>query len=610
MCGILGAVGSHTPTESRFRSALSCLKHRGPDDSGVFISKSAKLGMTRLSIIGVATAKQPAYSLDGRFVCIFNGEIYNKDSLAKYLSTNGLEIEPSNEAELIVNLYMLKGSSMMTDFEGMFAIAILDLTNDEIFLARDKYGEKPIWYSIHEKNIYFASEVKGIYQFTDYLSLSKDHLHDYLQLGYTLSPDSIFDDINSLQPGTFLKWCNNKISITPYYDSPKLPKKNSNISELKNELIQLLVSSLESRVVAERDVGFFLSGGIDSSVLVALASRHLGIKPKTFSLGFRTDPTTEVDTAATIAKLIDAEHHEIVVEPTFEKIAEIIGSLDHPFADSSIIPSYLLCQEARKKIVVAISGDGADEVFAGYPRYSINKIAEFLYRLGLVKRSFSFNEIITSPFHTNVKRHENPMSWNLSRYLRWQSLISQDEVEELCGTKGSLNSKLLTLKMPFENASFNDYVEEMQRVDFKTYLPNDILFKMDYASMAHGLEVRSPYLDSKVVEFGLGLPKKYMVRNNETKILLRSIASDFYPPDIVRRPKHGFSIPKNLWMQSEIGFRINTLLMEERTVTRGVFNQVAVTRILQQHAAGHDRSDALWVLGTFEIWARAWLDSN
>jgi asparagine synthase (glutamine-hydrolysing) len=610
MCGILGAVGSYTPTESRFRTALTCLEHRGPDDSGVFISKSAKLGMTRLAIIGVATARQPAYSLDKRYVCIFNGEIYNKDSLAKYLSKNGLEIEPSNEAELIVNLYMLRGSSMMTAFEGMFAIAILDLTNDEIFLARDRYGEKPVWYSIHDKNIYFASEVKGIYAFNGYHGLSKDHVHDYLQLGFTLSPDSIFDDIKSLQPGTFLKWCNNKTSISSYYEPKKTPKKKSDFSELKKELTQLLVSSLESRIVAERDVGFFLSGGIDSSVLAALSSRHLGIQPKTFSLGFKSDPTTEIYTAASIAKLIGAEHHELVVEPTFEKVVEIIENLDHPFADSSIIPSYMLCQEARKKIVVAISGDGADEVLAGYPRYSINRFAKFLYRFGLTKGSFNFNQIVNDSFHANVNRYKNLMGWNSSRYLRWQSLIPENEVEELCGTKGTLNSKLWSSNLPFESSGFNDYVEEMQWMDLKTYLPNDILFKMDYASMAHGLEVRSPYLDSQVVEFGLGLPKKYKVRNKETKVLLRSIASDFYPPDIVRRPKHGFSIPKNLWMQSEIGFKMISLLMEEKTVTRGVFNQVAVTRILEQHAAGHDRSDAIWTLGTFEIWARAWLDPN
>lgn len=594
---------------------LKVMRHRGPDAWGQMNFGNVTLGMTRLSIIDLNTGMQPVTDESGDIGVVFNGEIYNFMELRSRLISEGHRLKSSGDSEVIAHLYERDGLSFIHSLRGMYAIAIWDSRKEMIHLIRDRVGKKPLLYSLKNKDFYFASEARallsaGVRSDPDFSSLM-----EVAQFGYINAPNTGFESIKSVPPGSILSFSNGRIESTRYW-SPNSSINNS-LSELEalEQLDQLVTESVRLRLIAERPIGSFLSGGIDSTIVTSYMSQIHTETVKTYTIGFEDSHYDESRFARPIAEALGTDHHELVVRPEpgvwFEEITQI---LDQPFADSSVIPTYLLAKLASADIVVALGGDGGDEAFGGYTRYravpKLQGLNPLLTVLGPLTRNLAVNKSYIQ--NRSLKRllgALNPHPNLLSRYTEIMSLIYRDELEELLpGIIKASSMRTAPIELAWNKFSGSHNGRKINLVDLETYLPGDLLFKADIATMANSLELRSPLLDHKVVEFGLSLPDDLRMRGGENKYLLRKLARTRISPGLIDRPKMGFAIPRASWLRGDLAPIAMDLLSGRRTIQRGWFDISHATRILQEHSKGIDRDRLIWPLMLIEQWARNWVD--
>jgi asparagine synthase (glutamine-hydrolysing) len=609
MCGILGVSGGLKVSLESFNLALDSLKHRGPDDHGTYLDSEIIMGMRRLSIIDIEKNSQPNVSPSGDIVTIFNGEIYNFRELRKNLESLGHTFVTEGDTEVITHLFMEYGKRFISELDGMFAIAIWDKLNRTLILARDRIGKKPLWYSKLNSNLYFSSEIKALLKFGLPKTIRENLIEDTLKIGYSNAPLSPFENIFQLKPGHLLSYSRGNLEIERYWSAESKQLININDVDALEVFKDLFRAAVSKRMLSERPLGVFLSGGVDSSLVASVASEISSNKINTFSVGFENMKFDESPYARKISGIIGTNHHELIVKPDPTILMEDLGRiLDQPFADSSIFPTLLLSQFARKKCVVALGGDGGDEVFGGYARYrflmSLSRIMpmvpkKLIQRLSTRDYSDRNSRILRACSSKSLERC----------YENLQTLIPENTIRKV------INNDVLSSDFTFSeqeiwlDSNFS-LLKKMQLDDIYSYLPGDLLYKADMATMSAGIELRSPFLDNKLVEFGLNLPDNLKIRNGTSKWLLKQVLRDYLTEDLINRPKKGFGIPRSDWLRTEFNEVCRDLLLGETTRNRGWFKVNEIHKILKIHEEGSNRDSTLWPLMVLELWARNWIDET
>ncbi len=614
MCGICGGIGSSSPKQGLLEAQLTSIEHRGPDDRGIYLGRNIGLAMCRLAIVEIDNGKQPASDTKEIIRLVFNGEIYNYRELIHELGLQGIQCARSSEAEVIIQLYLRYGLEFVSKLNGMFAIALFDSRNHSLHLIRDRMGKKPLWYT-HKSDgtLFFASEVRALMLARPDRTLRTEMISEVLQYGYINAPRSAFNEISQVPPATIITWQAGKVASHKYWEPTFEPKLKISYEEALIETKIRIEKAVERRLISERPLGVFLSGGFDSTVVTAYMSKLMSVKVDTFTIGFTNQQFNEAPFAREVAKYLGTNHHEEILTPDPVLIIEKIGSiLDQPFADSSIIPTYLLSKFARENVVVALGGDGGDEVFGGYDRYlgaplmqlfnpllPIAKIGLNALKLDLLGSSRKIKRA-----GTQLKRRDSLSA----RYSSIQSLVQSESLRELINPDFVSFSHKDEFIEHFDHSVGLSKYDKMIHSDLNFYLPGDLLVKADLASMANSLELRSPLLDVNVVEWGLQLPKKYKLKGFETKHILKDVARSLVPAHLIDRPKMGFGIPRAEWLRTGLQEMTIDLLTDQTATQRGWFNSEAVGKTLKAHMAGEDRDSILWPLLILELWARNWLD--
>jgi asparagine synthase (glutamine-hydrolysing) len=609
MCGISGIFSDGPVLLDFVEESIKKISHRGPDESGFFQDQNCVLGMCRLSIIDVSSGQQPSYNQSRDVVSVFNGEIYNFHELRQSLISRGYQITGLGDSTLIPFLYQEYGQEFPRKLQGMFAIALFDSKQRRLMLVRDRLGKKPLWYSQQGSTLFFSSEVKGLLSLGVNRKLDESLIPEFLSYGYINAPRSAIVGVKQLPPGTILVIENGQSKLKQYWNPSDIPEAEITFEEAKSETTRLLREAVKTRLVSERPIGAFLSGGIDSTIVTALMQEESDSAVHTYSIGFSDTKFDESRFAKEVAKAIGTMHHERVVEADPHLIVETLSKvLDQPFADSSIIPTFLLSKFAREEVVVALSGDGGDEGFAGYERYRAGRLLDSINPL------LAINPLMFFP----ADRFTNPRVRKLIRHSRLQSLPTRysglQSLFQLSDLNSILNPELLARSNGngfldhWNSIPTQDRVRKMQEIDLKTYLPGDLMYKVDMASMANSLEVRSPFLDYRVIEFGLSLPAKYKIGGRENKHILREIARGFVPSNLIDRPKMGFGIPRAKWLRQDLKDLVQEVLLDERSRSRGWYQFTKVERILNDHQRGLELDSLIWPMFMLELWAKTWID--
>lgn len=615
MCGIAGFVvapGQAPPLPETGRRMNAAIVHRGPDDDGYFCDERAVLGMRRLSIIDVAGGHQPMHNADGSVQLVFNGEIYNYRELRAELSALGHSFYSQSDSEVIVQAYMAWGEDCFRRLHGMFAIALWDRRSQALLLARDRFGEKPLYYADQGNRVLFGSELKSFLQVPGFAPrVDPDALHGYVAFGYVPSPHCILAGVRKLAPGHYLRYQDGRNNIRSYYRLEFAPPLRLSEAEAREELARLLDQAVSSRLVSDVPFGAFLSGGLDSSAVVALMAQHMSQPVKTFTIGFREAAFNEIEDARRVARYLGTDHHELVVEPDAVALIEkLVWHLDEPFADASALPTYLVAQLASGHVKMALSGDGGDETFAGYGRYLKYLKAE---RLGLFKPlAASVASAAGFAFPGRYRRRLRRIGESLrlrfpESYLSVVALTRREHAAALLGDAGNHYGAIAVdrERMPAHS------LDRMVAIDFASYLPDDILVKVDRMTMAHSLESRAPLLDHRLVDFAVRLPPHLRVRNGRGKHLFREVAARWLPPDVLIKRKQGFAVPLAAWFRGPLRELASDLLTSTAFRTRGLVDAQAAERCLHDHLAGvDDLSEPLWLILSLELWARRFLDAG
>ena len=614
MCGITGGIGPHAPTKQLLDAQLVSLQHRGPDDSGTYVNSGIGLGMGRLAIVEIAAGKQPASDASEQIHMVFNGEIYNYRELRQELEQSGVHCRTSSESEVVINLYLKFGLDFISKLNGMFAIAIYDARDNSLHIIRDRMGKKPLWISqLNDGTLFFASEVRALTLARPNRTLRTEMVAEVMQYGYINSPNSAFNEINQLPPASILTWREGKTTTSTYW-SPDFEKKiNISYEDALETTKKLIEESVSRRLVSERPLGSFLSGGYDSTIVTAYMARLMSEKVQTYSIGFHSAQFNEAHHAKQVANYLGTNHHEEILSPDPALVVEKISHvLDQPFADSSIVPTYLLAKFARESLVVALSGDGGDEIFGGYDRYLATPILQSLNPiLGFVK--FGSNLINMSPLGNKRKvarvgTQLKAMPSLAERYFSIQSLTQKNTLQDLL--KESIYTEAISDEFcrHFNEGRMFSKLDQLVRSDLAYYLPGDILTKIDMGTMANSLELRSPMLDVNVVEWGLSLPRKYRIKGFETKHILKDVARSLVPANLIDRPKMGFGIPRAEWLRTGMKAMVIDTLTDTTAAQRGWFNTTEVKKVIDSHMAGEDKDNLIWPMLMLELWARTWLD--
>ncbi len=614
MCGICGGIGPSSPKRDLLESQLSSIEHRGPDDRGTYLGPNIGLGMCRLEIVEIENGKQPASDTREIIHLVFNGEIYNYRELIEELASQGIQCARSSESEVIIQLYLRYGLEFISKLNGMFAIALFDSRNQSLHLIRDRMGKKPLWYTVKsDGTLIFASQVRALALARPDRTLRPEMISEVLQYGYINAPRSAFNEISQVPPATVMSWIDGKITLNKYWEPTFEPKVKISYEDALVETKSRIEKAVERRLISERPLGAFLSGGIDSTVVTAYMSKLMSVKVDTFSIGFTNQAFNEAPFAKEVAKYLGTNHHEEILTPDPALIIEKIGSiLDQPFADSSIIPTYLLSKFARENVIVALGGDGGDEVFGGYDRYlgaPLMQAANPLMPIAKVALSLLKSDSIGSS--RKIKRAGTQLQRKNSlahRYSSIQSLVQPEALNQLINPEFLNFSQSVSFIDHFNESGAISNYDKMIRSDLDYYLPGDLMVKADIASMANSLELRSPLLDVNVVEWGLQLPRKYKIKGFETKHILKDVARSLVPAQLIDRPKMGFGIPRAEWLRTDLKEMTTDLLTDQKAMQRGWFNSDEVKKVLNTHMSGEDRDSTLWPLLMLELWARNWLD--
>lgn len=629
MCGITGFVDLWSATATREESARDSLlnnmcrviRHRGPDDQGVLVKEGVALGMRRLSIIDLAGGHQPISGEDGSATIVFNGEIYNFLELKPQLENRGHVFKTHSDTEAIVHAYEEYGASCVQHLRGMFAFAIWDDRKQQLFVARDRVGKKPLYYTTTRNGTFvFGSELKSLLQHPDVpRDTNPEALDAYLTLGYVPDPLSIFRNIHKLPPGHHLTFGQSGVQVSEYWDFQFTPTENRKEDDYLEELRSLLDDSVRLRLISDVPLGAFLSGGIDSSTVVALMARHMGQPVKTFSIGFHEDSFNELEFARLTAKKYGTDHHEFFVTPDIcDIVDELAWHFDEPFADSSAIPTYMVSKLAREHVTVVLSGDGGDELFAGYTRYVVDRgRSAFSYMPGVVRKGLMQPLSSHLPHGTLGRNFIHNISLDpIDRYLDSVSVFTRLNKESLYseGFKGQLRDGDWVTQCFHKLAAkvgTGNPLDRLLYLDSKTYLPGDIMTKVDRMSMAVSLEARAPLLDHKLIDFVTRIPASMKLAGNETKHILKRAVSDLVPKEILNRPKQGFGVPVQDWINQQLRARMRDVLSDERTRQRGHVNPQYLEILLDEHERGRrDHSVGLWALLMLELWHRQFVDES
>ncbi len=626
MCGIAGFVGTQGDARREERAQIArrmcnAIEHRGPDDEGFYLDDNAALGMRRLSIIDLASGHQPISNEDGSLWIVFNGEIYNYRELRADLITRGHTFRTHSDTESIIHLYEEYGERCVEHLRGMFAFAIWDTRQRQLFLARDRVGVKPLHYCQIGDTLLFASEIKSLLQHPLVTRrVNFPAIADFLTFGYVPDPATAFSGIAKLPPGHTLTFKDGEARIRQYWDFAypdcDLQKTSRDEREYIERLRELLTESVTLRLVSDVPLGAFLSGGIDSSTVVALMARQMGRPVKTFSIGFTEAGYDELDYARLTAKRFNTDHHEFVVSPDVCRIVEeIVWHHDEPFADVSSIPTYIVSKMAREHVTVVLSGDGGDELFAGYDRYLIERNREIFERIPhFIRRNVMLRASRAVPQAAYGKNFLRNVSLEPdARYIDSISYFNEDKKIEMLSA--SFHRALIghnsteAFRRIFAEPPSRQRIDHLLYLDSKTYLPGDILTKVDRMSMAHSLEAREPLLDHKLIEFVQTIPASLKLRGKTTKHILKEAVKGLIPDPIIHRRKQGFGVPISKWFNHELRSLVQDTLTDTRTKQRGYFNQRVVQAILDEHRRGRrDNSRHLWGLLTLELWHRAFID--
>jgi len=623
MCGIAGIVAEdkHFPIEDKqIRRMCAEIVYRGPDDEGVLTQDGVGIGMRRLSIIDIATGKQPICNEDGSVWIVFNGEIYNFPELRTELESLGHIFRTNSDTEAIVHAYESYGSSCVSKLRGMFAFAVYDFRNRTLFLARDRFGKKPLHYALRDGVLYFGSEIKSILAVAPQLSeVSDEGLSNFFFYSYIPDPLTAFSAIRKLPPGHCLLFENGSVTMSKYWDVPKFNTLTISEADCMEMMEQTLREAVRMRLISDVPLGALLSGGVDSSLVVAMMAKISRKPVKTFSIGFTKEDFNEAKYARSVATRFETDHHELIVEAdvwnTLEHLSKI---MDEPFGDSSVIPTYHVSKMARRHVTVVLSGDGGDELFAGYEGYLVQHNRR---HLDLIPNWVApvYHKFLYPLLPARIRSRKLFYNFALGprdRFIHGRATIPYHDTELTLLSDDYVHA-ISTYEPPeaiarayYDNALASDGVSRMQYTDLKLYLTADVLTKVDRMSMACSLEVRCPLLDHVFAELAVQLPRPMKLKNRTHKYLLRRLAEKLgVPREALYRPKKGFALPLTHWMRDELRTELAALLLEPRTIQRGYFRKSAIEAMLKEHQEGdRDHSSVLWQLLVFELWHRNYLE--
>jgi asparagine synthase (glutamine-hydrolysing) len=628
MCGIFGIV-SRTADKAVDGDALrrmgQVLHHRGPDDEGLRIDAGVGLGVRRLSIIDLATGQQPVANEDRTLWLVFNGEIYNYQQLRDVLEKKGHVFASSSDTEVIIHAFEEFGDRCVEQLNGMFVFAVWDAPRRRLYVARDRLGIKPLYYWDGGDELVFGSELKAVMTYP-HVSRSIDlvALDQFLTLEYVPSPRTIFRDVQKLPPGHRLILDEGGLNVEPYWDIElcETPPDETACAEMLADLIR---DAVRLQLVSDVPLGALLSGGIDSSTVVAFMSEALSIPVQTFSIGFDDQTYNELPYARKVAAHFFTDHREERLQPDIAALAEhLVRHLDEPFADFSVFPTYLVCRLASQSVKVVLSGDGGDEVFGGYETYVAQDVDRYYRRLPASLRQRALPALLNwvppqaakRGVINKTKRFVEGAALPASlQHARWMMFMDESAKAELYQSdmKTSINGYgvISLLESHFRRATTFDPLAQQQYVDIKTYLVDDILTKVDRMSMAASIEARVPLLDHRIVEFALSLPPHYKLQRGRTKLALRRAMRGRLPEVVLNRPKQGFSIPLKHWLRGSLQPLMTDLLSSDCVRRRGYFSPQAVNRMVAEHLEGRaNHSHRLWALMVFELWHRQVLDGG
>lgn len=622
MCGILGLFHSgpnEQPSEGLFCHALNMMHHRGPDFQKHTQHGKIMLGHTRLAIIDLdQKSNQPMYDQSKRYCLVFNGEIFNYKELKKELEQTGHKFKTNSDTEVLLELLKEKGVEAAKKLNGFFAFAFVDLLTNEIIIARDQYGIKPLFYFEDRQNFYFSSELRSLIKLKKNVQIAQESLYYFLTLSYIPQPFSIIEGVKKLPPGYLAHWCNSKLMLKKYYELAVVKPSNDTYEEAQKKIVNLVEKSIELRLNSDVPIGVFLSGGIDSSIVTAVAS---GLQPnlKTFSIGLDHNKyDDESSYAEMVAKKFQTEHHTFRVSKNdiINSIYHVIDSIDEPFSDTSTILTNIICKQAGEKIKVALSGDGADEIFSGYNKHQ----AEFLItNCPVQKKLFQTVGSMTSFLPQSREGIIGDTIRKLTKFNRISKLSPLNRYHQLCRFTGNEQARLLIKAKLNENDllenlqnelglkeldqnNFNDFLYN----DAKMVLPADMLAKVDMMSMANSIEVRPVFLDPNLVNYLFSLPANYKIDSKNRKKILKDSFKDVLPPKILSRPKKGFSVSLIKLFQNELKPFIEDTLKQANFIENSLFQTKAIEQLKKQlfSSAPGDIQQTVWSLVIFEHWKK------
>ena len=627
MCGICGYINLDNvkrPSEPILRAMMDTIVSRGPDEDGVFVKEACALGHRRLSIIDLKTGRQPMVSPDGSIAIVYNGEVYNFLELKTILIGKGHTFTTNSDTEVVLRAYQEYGEDCVKYFNGMFALAIWDSKKKSLFLARDRFGKKPLYYTVFDNQFIFGSELKAVLKHPSVRrQIDMNALSKYLAYEYVPSPHSIFKNIFKLEAGTRLSLKGAKYEVDRYWDLKFNIQKNFDHKEAAVHLVDLLRESVRKRLVSDVPLGVFLSGGIDSSAVVCMMAELMNPKDiKTFSIGFKEKSFDESGDARRVADYFGTDHHEEILSPevmlgVFPKILDL---LDEPFADSSIIPTYLVSKFTRQHVTVALGGDGGDELFLGYPSFLAHKLDSYsafippiLKRLPLkllLKCVPPSNDYMSTYF--KVKRFARGLDYPEDvRHQVWIGSFTPPEQSSLFASSGSVlgTSGIYEHTMRyFQNAKKLDPLDRAIYIYIKTYMTDDILTKVDRASMANSLEVRAPFLDTDFADFAMTIPASFKLKNFTTKWILKEALKGKLPPRNLDKRKQGFAVPVAKWLKEDLRPLLMDAFAKTKIKREGIFNYSYIDSLIKEFQGNkNDTRKEIWALFMFEMWYDKWM---
>lgn len=624
MCGIFGHLTYSSFPHQPCIPALQTIRHRGPDEQGAWQGDHIFLGMCRLSIIDLATGQQPIWNENNTIGIIYNGELYNFQDLRPQLAAKGHLFRTHSDTEVILHAYEEWGADCLQRLNGMFAFAIWDTQRETLFLARDRIGEKPLYYYHDAQRFIFASEIKAIVANESVpRQLNWRGMANFFAFGHALAPETMYEGIYKLLPGHYMVVQNGRFTTHEYWDVGHEPPEGTlTAADYPTAILNLLNDSVRRRMIADVPVGAFLSGGVDSSAIAALMTRHATGPVKTFSLGFAIGGAyNELSDARRVAQFLGTEHHELRIEhyDLMQTLNTLVYHYDEPFGDAAGFPVYLLSQFARQHVPVVLAGDGGDELFGGYRRYAVDGYAAAYQRLPHWLAQQAIPAVVDRlPRVRRLKRAAQTLAVAdpAQRYAAWLQIFNHDQLEQLFQPHWIHQLADYDPTWPYTHyypklngRTAHDHLNRLMYTDVKTWLADTYMEKVDKAMMANSVEGRLPFLDHRLVELAFQIPASYKIKGMSTKRILKEAVSSLVPQEVLQKPKQGFAVPTDPWFRGELKAYTFEVLLDDRTTQRGYFQKPFVEKLWQEHQSGRHVWDThLWLLLNFELWHRQYLD--